>query len=97
MRINCFILELSCIFGATCSSGSIRSRPAEFYVYTLPGIIPSAISHSRRVDHANLLVDRPRAACSPQLRDPGLANFTTGCFRTHRDHCVVYLVRERIQ
>lgn len=91
---NYRVLELSRVFGTAWSSRSIRSGFAKFHVYSLSGVIPSAISHPRRTDYANLLVDRPRSTRDAQLRDSRLANFTIGRFRAHRDHGVVYLVRK---
>lgn len=85
--------ELSRVSGAAWSSRDIRSGFAEFHVYSLSGAIPSAISHSRRIDYADLLGNRSRTARDAQLYDSRLANFTVGRFRAHRDHCVVYLVR----
>lgn len=88
-------LELSGVSGVTWSSRSIRSGLAELHVHSLPGTISSAISHSRRIYYADFLVDRSRTARLTQLRDSRLANFTVGCFCTHRDYCAIYLVRKR--
>lgn len=95
MRIKFFTSELPRIPGAAWSSRGVRPGPAELHVYPLPRTIPGAISHPRRADHADLLVDRSRVARGAQLRDSGLANFAVGCLRTHRDHRAVHLVKRR--
>lgn len=90
-----FFLELSRVSGAARSSRGIRSGIAEFHVYSLSRAIPSATSHTRRIDYANLLVHRPHTARDAQLRNSRLANFTISRFRAHRSHCVVHLVRKK--
>lgn len=90
-----FALELSCVSGVTWSSRSIRSGLAEFNIYSLLGTISSAISHYRRINYADVLVNRSRTARSAQLRDSRLANFAVGRLCTHCNHCAVHLVRKR--
>lgn len=84
---------LSRVSGAARSPGCIRARAAELHVYSFSRIIPGAIPHPHCVNHADLLVDRSRAAHGAQLRNSRLANSTVGRFRSHCGHGAVYLVR----